>query len=129
MNKIKKIKKSLCPVEGSFADLSIFDFPGVYIIYDEKDDIVYVGSAYSRNIKDRLEQYKTKSKTGNTLANNICKLDNNLKDSDMINDEQLTEAIEIIKKFKILAIPHEDLEYKLIRENKPKYNLNGNKMK
>ena len=127
MSKINEIKKTLCPVEGSFNNLSIFDFPGVYIIFDDNDNIVYIGSAYSRDIKDRLEQYKTNSKTGNTLANNICKVENNLENGDLITEEQRKEAINRIKTFKILAIPHEDLEYKLIIKNKPKYNFNGKK--
>ena len=39
------------PVYGDFSDLSKFDFNGVYIIYD-KDEVVYVGSAYARKIKN-----------------------------------------------------------------------------
>lgn len=128
MKKIDQIKGKTCPVEGSFNDLSVFDFPGVYIISDKKGNIVYIGSAYARHIKVRLAQYLINSKTGNTLANKICKVDDKkIKNVEDIKKEQRLAAIEKIKEFKILAIPHKDLEYQLIKDCKPMYNSNGTK--
>ncbi len=60
------------PVYGDFSDLSKFDFNGVYIIYD-KDEVVYVGSAYARKIKKRLKQYISPTDTGNTLGKTVAK--------------------------------------------------------
>lgn len=122
---IDNLVNDLTPIKGDFNDLSKFDFPGVYIIYDENDEIVYIGSAYTRNISERLKQYISKSKSGNTLANDICKLDFKVEKTDAISDEQREKALKKIRKFKILAIRYNDLEYNLIQQYKPKYNLNG----
>lgn len=112
-------------VIGDFNSLDDFDFSGVYIICDKEDDIVYVGSAYARTIKIRLKQYLRPSDTGNTLGKTIAK---KLSRSKTYNDkakERIKDAIKLIKKCKICAIPHEDLEYKLIQEFKPRYNNCG----
>lgn len=109
-------------VSGDFEDMAVFDFSGVYIICDKEDDIVYVGSAYDRTIKIRLQQYLRPSDTGNTLGKTIAK---KLSRSKTYNDkakERIKDAIKIIKTCKICAIPHEDLEYKLIQDFGPKYN-------
>ena len=112
---IDNLVNELTPIKGDFNDLSKFDFPGVYIIYDGNDEIVYIGSAYTRNISERLKQYISKSKSGNTLANDICKLDFKVEKTDAISNEQREKALKKIRKFKILAIRHNDLEYNLIQ--------------
>lgn len=119
-------------VDGDFNNLEKFDFCGVYILYkqDENDatneDVVYVGSAYSRKVKDRLAQYKEKNDTGNTLLHAICKKEFNVQKVKEITDDNKDKAINIILKLKIKAIIHEDLEYQLIRRANPIYNKAGN---
>ena len=53
---ISSLYGNILPVSGNFGDLSVFDFSGVYILYNEnqEDEIVYIGSSYSRKIKKRL---------------------------------------------------------------------------
>ncbi|MGN0546342.1 MAG: GIY-YIG nuclease family protein [Acutalibacteraceae bacterium] len=112
-------------VMGNFSNLSEFCFYGVYIICDSEDDVVYIGSAYARKILKRLKQYLSPSDTGNTLAKNVTK---SLLDSSKYHksaNEQIYKAIDLIKSFKIIAIPHENLEYKLIQQAKPTYNNIG----
>ena len=112
---------------GDFNDLSLFDFVGVYVIYEKNTkEVVYIGSAYARNIKKRLSQYVSPSDTGNTLGKTIAKT---LSGSETYDDNaklQIKNAVNMIKdKFAIIAIPHEDLEYKLIKDINPKYNNKG----
>lgn len=112
-------------VSGDFKKLKIFDFSGVYIISDKKDRVVYIGSAYARTIKVRLQQYLRTHDSGNTLGKTIAKKLSDSKKYDDEAKEKIEEAIEKIKSYKIYAIPHKDLEYKLIQGFKPKYNNCG----
>lgn len=112
-------------VLGDFQDLDVFGFSGVYIICDKEDDIVYVGSAYARTIKIRLQQYLRPLDTGNTLGKTIAKKLSHSKTYNAKAKERIEDAIKIITKCKICAIPHEDLEYKLIQDFEPKYNNCG----
>lgn len=123
------VLKFLDSTEGDFSDLSRFKFKGVYIIQDSNNEIVYVGSAYTRTIEERLKQYLKINDSGNTLRNAICKEEYNVEKVKEISIENKESAVEIIKKFKISAIKHEDLEYKLIEKTHPKYNTAGNKIK
>ena len=112
-------------VSANFNNLNVFDFKGVYIIYDDEDNIVYIGSAYTRTIQTRLKQYLKSYDTGNTLGKTIAKQLSGSSTYDKNAKERIKEAIEIIKTYNIYAIPYEDLEYKLIRNFKPKYNNCG----
>ena len=60
-------------VDGTFDDLNKFDFCGVYILSDENDAVVYVGSAYERTVQKRLHQYLRPNNSGNTLGKTIAK--------------------------------------------------------
>lgn len=82
-----------------------FGFPGIYILCDG-DEVVYVGSAYARNIHDRLLQYTHDPKTdsGNTLVKDIMD----------IKEMSEHEAIEYIKTLKVYAFENISLEYKMI---------------
>ena len=77
--------------------------PGVYLMHDEKDQIIYVGKAIS--LKNRVRQYFQKSR--------------NLG----IKKEQMVEQIE---RFEYIVTDSElealVLESNLIKEHKPKYN-------
>lgn len=103
--------------KGNFSDLSVFDYRGVYILYDSDDEIVYVGSAYVRPIKERLKQYLSEKDTGNSLGNSIAR--------ELCKEKK--DAVEIIKKLNIIAIKNLSLEYILMEKINPKYNVNGKK--
>ena len=55
----------------------------------------------------------------------ICKKDYCVAKVKDITSEQKDNAIKKILTFKIKAIPHEDLEYRLIHDGFPKYNTAG----
>lgn len=79
------------------------DKPGVYIMHDEKDDIIYVGKAV--NLKNRVRQYFRPS-----------------------HDEGIKKAkmVERIRRFEYIVTDSElealVLECNLIKEHRPKYN-------
>ena len=124
---LKDFKEQFCLVEGSFNDLSVFDFCGVYLIINpnSNDEIVYIGSAYSRTIEERLTQYTKVNDTGNSLMHAICRKELECKTVNDITDKKKEIAVNKIKTFKIAAIKHEDLEYRLIKTIDPIYNTAG----
>lgn len=60
-------------IEGDFSNLTNFNYPGVYVLYDIDNNIIYAGNSYFATIKKRLEQYLRPKDSGNTLAKNIVK--------------------------------------------------------
>lgn len=120
---ISSLYGNILPVSGNFGDLSVFDFSGVYILYDEnqEDEIVYIGSSYSRKIKKRLAQYTQPNDSGNSLLKRILKVDYNY-DIKTASDEKINRAIDYIQSLSIIAIPHNDFETALIQKYNPKYN-------
>ena len=77
--------------------------PGVYIMHDEKDDIIYVGKAIS--LKNRVRQYFQTSRNKGVkieqMVTHICRFEYIITDSEL-------EALV--------------LECNLIKEHRPKYN-------
>lgn len=77
--------------------------PGVYLMHDEKDEIIYVGKAIS--LKNRVRQYFQSSRTRTPkieqMVSKICRFEYIVTDSEM-------EAL--------------ILECNLIKEHRPKYN-------
>jgi excinuclease ABC subunit C len=77
--------------------------PGVYIMHDERDDIIYVGKAI--NLKNRVRQYfqssRGKSAKIQQMVQRICRFEYIVTDSEL-------EALV--------------LECNLIKEHRPKYN-------
>lgn len=112
---------------GDFKDLSPFNFVGVYIIYNKKtNEVVYIGSAYARDIAKRLNQYLSPKDTGNTLGKTIAKSLAGSKTYDANARLKIHDAVDMIKNnFAVIAISHEDLEYKLIKDISPIYNNKG----
>ena len=112
---------------GDFNDLTAFNFVGVYVIFEKwTKEVVYIGSAYARNINKRLNQYLCPTDTGNTLGKTIAKTLAGSKTYDANAKLQITNAVSMIKNdFAIIAISHEDLEYKLIKDINPAYNNTG----
>lgn len=85
---------------------NLFQYPGVYILTDENDEIVYIGSAYARNLRDRLMQYQQQRNTGN----NSLYLD--LIDAGITSEEN---AYSYILSLKINAYESYSEEYELIK--------------
>lgn len=103
-------------------DIAKCDFTGVYAIFNE-NNLIYVGSGYTKDshfVSDRLKQYLTKSKTGNTLMKKI--LESKMKTSE-------DDAIEMIKTFDFIAFEHIDLENYLISKTNCEWNDHGKKDK
>lgn len=119
------LQKNYDVVEGNFHSLSTFNFSGVYVLCENNDDVVYVGSAYSRTIKTRLEQYLRSNDSGNTLGRTIAKQIAKTKRYDKTAKQKIGESISKIKNLKIYAIKCNDLEYQLVKIAKPKFNSSG----
>ena len=77
--------------------------PGVYIMHDKKDDIIYVGKAIS--LKNRVRQYFQSSK------------DKSAKIKQMVSKIERFEYIVTDSELEALV-----LENNLIKENRPRYN-------
>lgn len=86
-----------------------FNYQGIYILCNEKDEVVYIGSAYVRTVHKRLLQYTSSNDTGNSLITDIIYMGLAKGKSD---------AMEYIKNLRIYAFPNDSLEYKLIKETK-----------
>jgi hypothetical protein len=83
-----------------------FCYPGVYFLFDKKDEVVYIGSSYARNVHDRLLQYThdPSMDTGNTLANDLI-------------DAGCTDPSNVcayISSLRVVAFEDKSVEYKLI---------------
>ncbi|WP_300409613.1 excinuclease ABC subunit UvrC [Lagierella sp.] len=78
--------------------------PGVYLMFDESDTIIYVGKA--KNLRNRVRQYFTPS--GQTL-------------------EKVHEMVKHIARFEYIIVDNEVesliLESNFIKDKKPKYNI------
>ena len=80
------------------------DKPGVYIMKDEKDEIIYVGKA--KNLKKRVRQYFQSSKNNPPKVNALVK---NIYEFEYIIVDNEVEAL--------------ILEANLIKKHKPRYNI------
>lgn len=84
----------------------LLKFTGIYIL-TEGDEVVYIGSAYTRCLRERLLQYQQKFGSGNKNLYN-----------DLIESRKTTKAHahNYIIKLTIHAIKDESLEYVLIQK-------------
>ncbi|QQK07403.1 excinuclease ABC subunit UvrC [Miniphocaeibacter halophilus] len=87
------------------------DKPGVYMMFNEDDEIIYVGKA--KNLKKRVRQYFTSTSN---------------------QTEKVIEMVKHIKRFEYIIVDNEVesliLESNFIKDKKPKYNIllkNGEK--
>lgn len=80
------------------------EMPGVYIMKDKSDEIIYVGKAI--NLKKRVSQYFNNSKSHSLKVMNMVK---NISDFEYIIVNNEVEAL--------------ILESNLIKKNRPKYNI------
>jgi hypothetical protein len=94
----------------------LLKFTGIYIL-TEGDEVVYIGSAYTRYLRERLLQYQQKFGSGNK---NLYK--------DLIDSGKTTKgrAHNYIINLTIHAIQDESLEYILIQKCDSAVNLVGN---
>ena len=83
-----------------------FNYQGIYILCNKKDDVVYIGSAYVQTVHKRLLQYTSSKDTGNSLISDII---------DMGLAKDNSAAMEYIKNLRIYAFPNDSLEYMLIK--------------
>lgn len=124
MEEFKNYKDKI--VKGNFQNLNVFAFRGVYIIHEKNNGkIVYIGSAYARDINIRLKQYLRPNDSGNTLRKSIARNNGGKKQDGNFKDGYLTDAVKQIEKYEITAIIYKDLEYHLIKKVRPKYNNIG----
>ena len=83
-----------------------FNYQGIYILCNKKDDVVYIGSAYVQTVHKRLLQYTSSKDTGNSLISDII---------DMGLAKDNSAAMEYIKNLRTYAFPNDSLEYMLIK--------------
>ena len=84
-----------------------FNYQGIYILCNDQDEVIYIGSAYVQTVHKRLLQYTSSKDKGNSLLKDII-------DMKLAND--IPTAMEYIEKLKIYAFKNDSLEYKLIRK-------------
>ena len=81
-----------------------FNMPGVYILVEkESKEVVYIGSAYARNLKERLVQYRYNG-SGNTLK----------KDLEYIGKAGQDEFKNYLSTLEIYAFEERSSEYQLL---------------
>ena len=83
-----------------------FNYQGIYILCNQQEEVVYIGSAYVQTVHERLLQYTSSKDTGNSLVKDII---------DMGYAGDIPTAMEYIKNLRIYAFPNDSLEYKLIK--------------
>lgn len=83
-----------------------FNYRGIYILCNDQDDVIYIGSAYVQTVHKRLLQYTSLKDTGNSLVQDIIGMK-------LAND--ISTAMEYTKNLRIYAFENDSLEYKLIR--------------
>ncbi len=101
-------------------EIDAADFNGVYIIINENNEIVYIGSAYTNKfkIKDRLRIHLN----GHISNTNIVK---HIQDDYKIKNKD--KAKQFMKEnFRFIACEYESLEYQLMENVPGLYNKKGN---
>ena len=101
---------------SSPANLRRLNFTGVYALADPTGEIVYIGKAYSttHTIKDRLNQYRQNTNTGNRGLHDVI-----AKDKGLVTQ---AEILDYIRTLTIYAFHHTDTEQAFICSASPKYN-------
>ncbi len=99
-------------------DIKKANFNGVYIILDENDNIVYIGSAYTNKftIMNRLKIHLNGHKSNATIVNYLV---NHKK----LNPEEAKKRIR--EQYKFIAYKCDSIEYKLIEDVDGLYNSKG----
>ena len=98
--------EKVCTFKELKENPELLKFTGIYILTDG-DEVVYIGSAYTRYLRERLLQYQQKLGSGNKNLYN-----------DLIESGKTTKslAFDYITSLTIHAIQDESLEYVLIQK-------------
>ena len=132
--KFEKEKRSVLkkceggPIEGKLSDkdaINKANFNGVYIICNEKNEVIYIGSAFTNKFKisDRLNIHLNGHESNGTLVNSIMKQEK----LDLNNLEERQKIKNIIHdKYSFKAYKFESIEYLLIKDVPGLLNLKGN---
>ena len=98
--------EKVCTFKKLKENPELLKFTGIYILTDG-DEVVYIGSAYTRYLRKRLLQYQQKLGSGNQNLYN-----------DLIESGKTTKslAFDYITSLTIHAIQDESLEYVLIQK-------------
>ena len=120
--KYEYIEKCKTKVKGNLnrEDIKKADFNGVYVVLNENDEVVYIGSAYTNRftIKNRLTIHLNGDKSNATIVNYLIKMDDR-KIDDRVKRE---DAKKKILEYKFVAYEFDSIEYKLIENVDGLYN-------
>ena len=102
-------------------DIKKANFNGVYVILNEYDEIVYIGSAYTNRftIMNRLNIHLNGHESNATIVNYLIK-------NEKISREAAKQKI--LEHYKFIAYECYSMEYKLIENVDGLYNAKGKKM-
>ena len=117
---IKNRKSSFKGCLNRADDIKKADFNGVYVVLNENDEVVYIGSAYTNRftIKNRLNIHLNGDKSNATIVNYLIKTEGIFrKDAKKKNSEH----------YKFVAYEYDSIEYKLIENVDGLYNSKGRK--
>lgn len=121
--KSEYLKKCKPGVEGDLNknDIKKANFNGVYVILNENDEIVYIGSAYTNRftIMNRLNIHLNGHESNATIVNYLRK-------KEEISQEDAKKKI--LEHYKFIAYECDSIEYKLIENVDGLYNKKGKKM-
>ncbi|WP_288519989.1 GIY-YIG nuclease family protein [uncultured Brachyspira sp.] len=101
------------------ADIKKADFNGVYLVLNENDEVVYIGSAYTNRftIKNRLNIHLNGDESNATIVNYLIKTEGISR----------KDAKKKILEYKFVAYEYDSIEYKLIENVDGLYNSKGRK--
>ena len=101
-------------------DIKKVDFNGVYLVLNENDEVVYIGSAYTNRftIKNRLNIHLNGDESNATIVNYLIKTEG-------ISREDAKKKIS--EHYKFVAYEYYSIEYKLIENVDGLYNSKGRK--
>lgn len=101
-------------------DIKKVDFNGVYLVLNENDEVVYIGSAYTNRftIKNRLNIHLNGDESNATIVNYLIKTEG-------ISREDAKKKIS--EHYKFVAYEYDSIEYKLIENVDGLYNSKGRK--
>ena len=101
-------------------DIKKADFNGVYLVLNENDEVVYIGSAYTNRftIKNRLNIHLNGDKSNATIVNYLIKKEG-------ISRKDAKKKIS--EHYKFVAYEYYSIEYKLIENVDGLYNSKGRK--
>ena len=102
------------------------DFHGVYVVYRDDGEIIYVGAAYKSTVGERLQNHISGSLKNSSFAKKMAKEMFGIEKS--LSKDQKKELGDKIGNYNVFVFNCTDLETILIDELQPYYNqITGNK--